>query len=44
MFHTDSKLLPAGKPTITGIKAIEAFLQASFDAGLALKKRLSSTW
>lgn len=34
LFHTDGKLLPAGKPMITGTEAIQAFWQGSFDAGL----------
>lgn len=35
MFHSDGKLLPAGKPLITGTDAIEAFWKGSFDAGLS---------
>ena len=35
MFHTDGKLLPAGKPVITGTEAIQAFWKGTFDAGVS---------
>jgi len=35
MFHPDGKLLPAGKPMITGTEAIQAFWKGNFDAGLS---------
>jgi ketosteroid isomerase-like protein len=41
LFHEDGKLLPAGKPMITGTEAIQAYWQGSFDAGLSGIKKTS---
>nr|CAA6829119.1 MAG: Unknown protein [uncultured Thiotrichaceae bacterium] len=35
LFHEDGKLLPAGKPMISGREAIEAYWKGSYDAGLS---------
>lgn len=35
LFHDDGKLLPAGQPVISGVKAIEEFWAGAFGAGLS---------